>query len=81
MEKRLQRLETFAARGGDGQLYSVHGFEHQCRIDTLMTAQEVWESTGQAEYKLADGRRVQVDRDGTMTVAATGVKLVRENMH
>ena len=81
MEKRLQRLETFSARGGDGQLYSVHAYEHLSKVDALFTAQEHWEPTGQAEYKLADGRRVAVEADGTMTVVTTGVRLTRESVH
>jgi hypothetical protein len=36
---------------------------------------EHWESTGQAEYRLDDGRRVDVHRDGRMEIADTGVVL------
>jgi hypothetical protein len=77
MEKKLRRLETFSARGSDGQVYSVHGYEHLGKVDAFIAAQEQWEPMGINEYKLADGRRVDVKRDGTMTVVDTGVQLQR----
>ena len=81
MEKMLHRLETFAARGSDGNTYSVHGFEHKARVDAVPEMQAQWEPTGLAEYRLADGRPVRVDKDGTMLLADTGVRLERETEH
>jgi len=78
MEKRLHLLETFNARGSDGQVYRVHGYEHLARLDVVPGAQEDWESTGLVEYKLADGRRIDVAQDGTLRVPDTGVQLRRE---
>jgi hypothetical protein len=74
MEKMLRRLETFAARGSDGKTYAVHGYEHLARVDAFSDPQGHWEPTGQSEYRLADGRRVDVDRDGAMRVANTDVR-------
>jgi hypothetical protein len=75
MDKMLRRLETFSAQGSDGKTYAVHGFEHLARVDAIADPQGHWEPTGQAEYKLADGRHVEVDPDGAMRVADTGVRL------
>lgn len=77
MEKRLHLLETFAARGSDGKAYVVHGYEHLARLDGVPDPQGQWEPTGLAEYRLADGRLVSVDKDGTMIVPSLGVRLER----
>ena len=78
MEKMLHLLETFTARGSDGQTYRVQAYEHFARLDAVPDTQGQWEPTGQAEYKLVDGRHVSVDKNGTMTLPGTGVKLERE---
>jgi hypothetical protein len=75
MEKMLRRLETFSARGSDGRTYAVHGYEHLARVDAFADPQGHWEPTGQAEYRLADGRRVDVDGQGGMHVAGSDVRL------
>ena len=75
MDKMLHRLETFTARGSDGRTYKVHGYEHLARVDAFADPQGHWEPTGQAEYKLADGRRVNVDREGLMHVAGSDLRL------
>ena len=75
MEKMLHRLETFNARGSDGRTYAVHGYEHLARVDAFAGPEGHWEPTGQAEYKLSDGRRVDIDRDGVMHVAGCDVRL------
>lgn len=78
MEKMLHLLETFAAQGSDGKAYVVRGYEHLARLDAVPDAQGQWEPTGIAEYKLADGRRVDVDKHGVLIVVDTGVRLVRD---
>lgn len=78
MDKKLQRLETFHARGSDGERYSVHGYEHLGRLDTFIAGPEQWEPLGIVEYKLADGRAVTVGRDGSMVVDGSGISLERE---
>lgn len=75
MDKMLRLLETFKVRGSDGKDYAVRGYEHLVRWD--VGAQESWEPTGLAEYKLADGRNVNVDADGGMSVPALGLRLER----
>jgi hypothetical protein len=77
MEKTLRQLETFNARGTDGQLYAVRGYEHLARIDPRAQPLDQWESTGEAEYKLADGRHVDVLDDGHLRVAGSGLVLER----
>lgn len=78
MEKMLHLLETFRASGSDGKVYVVHGYEHLARLDSVPDSQGQWEPTGVAEYKLVDGRRIEVDKQGVMTVVDTGVRLERE---
>ena len=78
MEKRIRRLETFTARGSDGQTYSVHGYEHQRRVDTFGAAPDQWEPTGIAEYKLPDGRHVDLADDGSLVVAGSDLRLERD---
>jgi hypothetical protein len=77
MERMLHLLETFTARGSDGETYHVHAYEHLARLDAVPDTQGLWEPTGLAEYKLADGRHVSVDKDGAMTLAGTEVRLER----
>ncbi|MBL0421651.1 hypothetical protein JI739_14940 [Ramlibacter sp. AW1] len=78
MDLRLQFLESFAATGSDGQAYKV------CAYDRLARAEgagglESWESTGQVEYRLADGRLVDVARDRTLRVNGSEIELKPEN--
>lgn len=78
MEKMLHLLESFTAQGNDSKEYVVHGYEHLARLDAVPDPQGQWEPTGLAEYRLADGRRVDVDKQGVMTIADTGVRLERK---
>lgn len=75
MEKMLHLLETFNARGSDGRDYAVRGYEHMVRLEDGLPSS--WEPTGLAEYKLADGRHVSIETDGTMSVPELGLKLQR----
>ncbi|RZL86700.1 MAG: hypothetical protein EOP73_31540, partial [Variovorax sp.] len=75
MTHRLHQLESFFARGSDGQTYKVRGYEHEVLDETLTLAEPLWAPTGQAEYRLDDGRRVDVHRDGSMEIAGAGVRL------
>jgi hypothetical protein len=81
MEKMLRRLETFTALGSDGQTYSVEAYEHLARVDAIREVQGHWEPTGQSEYRLADGRRVDVDSKGQMLIADSGVQLSPPTRH
>lgn len=76
MERKLQLLDSFDAQGDDGLTYRVLGYEHLVRDESShIDGQEHWQSTGQSEYRLADGRRIEVDRDAVMRIAGTGVAL------
>lgn len=74
MDLRLRLLESFMATGSDGNSYKVCAYERLVP-DVSLPDQELWESTGQAEYRLADGRPVEVRRDGSMHIAGTTVEL------
>jgi hypothetical protein len=75
MEKMLNLLDSFKARGSDGKHYVVHAYEHLARLDAVPDLHGQWEPTGELEYKLVDGRHVHVDNDGRMTLAGTQVTL------
>ena len=81
MDRRLHQLESFTARGSDGGTYKVRAYEHLVRDESVLAAMERWEPTGQAEYRLDDGRPVAVHRDGSMEIAGTGVLLQPEEGH
>jgi hypothetical protein len=78
MEKRLHLLETFSATGDDGKPYEVRGYEHLARLEGTPDHVDGWEPIGVSEYKLADGDHVNVDRSGAMTIARSGVRLMRK---
>ena len=75
MERKLHLLESFVASGSDGATYKVFGYERLRRDESLMDGLEHWESTGQAEYRLANGEPVEVQRDGSMRIARSRVEL------
>lgn len=72
MDIRLQLLESFSADGSDGRRYKVCAYDRLALVPG--TAQQ-WEPTGVIEYRLDDHRVVQVDTDGSMSVAASGARL------
>ena len=69
MDRKLHLLESFTAQGTDGRTYRVFGYEHLVRDESIADAAEHWEPTGIAEYRLADGRRVDMRRDGSIRIA------------
>ena len=75
MERKLHLLDSFFAEGSDGVRYKVRAYEHLVRDETVMAAMDQWEPTGAVEYRLADGGRIDMRRDGSMSIAATGVAL------
>lgn len=78
MDHKLHLLESFMTQGSDGMAYKVLGYEHLARDPSLPSdGQEHWEPTGQAEYRLLSGERVEMGRDGRMRVAHSGVELTR----
>jgi len=68
MDRKLHLLESFEARGQDGKSYRVFGYEHLVRDESLAGAIEHWEPTGVAEYRLGDGRRVELENDGSVRI-------------
>ena len=64
MDKKLHQLETFSARGSDGRTYTVRGYEHLARLETVGDPHGLWEPTG-CRIQLDDGRPVSVDRTAT----------------
>lgn len=78
MDRKLHLLESFPAKGSDGAMYKVHGYEHLARDESCGTALDRWEPTGVAEYRLADGERVEVRPDGSLHIPGSGVTLTRQ---
>ena len=75
MQKKLHFLESFTVQGSDGQAYKVCGYEHMVQSEAVADGLEHWEPTGLSEYRLEDGRRVDVRPDGRMVIVDTGVSL------
>lgn len=76
MEHKLHLLESFAARGTDGRTYNVRAYEHLVRDQSIATdGREHWESSGQLEYRLAEGERIEARRDGSFRLPASDVQL------
>ena len=78
MDKKLHLLESFTAQGSDGTLYKVLAYEHLARDESIAVAPDRWQPTGLAEYRLADGGRVEVHPDGSMRLPDSGVQLARQ---
>ena len=74
MELRLHLLDTFMAQGSDGGTYKVRAYD-RLAPDAAVADGEHWESTGVAEYRLEDGRLIDVRADGSMRIARTEVDL------
>ena len=74
MDMRLHLLESFTANGSDGQPYKVCAYE---RLALVPGSAERWEPTGMAEYRLEDGRHVEVAKDDAMRVAGSNIVLTR----
>ena len=66
MDIRLQLLDSFQAEGSDGNSYKVRAYD---RLVLAPGAEDDWEPSGVIEYRLEDGRRVEVGADGTARVA------------
>jgi hypothetical protein len=78
MDTRLHLLESFAAVGSDGQHYKVCGYE---RLALVPGNAERWEPTGVAEYRLEDGRHVEIAKDDAMRVSGSNIVLTRASSH
>jgi hypothetical protein len=78
MDLRLRFLDSFLANGSDGRMHKVRAFDRLTRDQSLPSGSEHWESTGVVEYRLDDGRLVEVLRDGSLRIAGSGVTLTPE---
>lgn len=74
MELRLRLLDTFSATGSDGATYKVCAYDRLAPDPSLPDSGQ-WDSTGQVEYRLDDGRGLQLQPDGTAHIAGSGVTL------
>jgi hypothetical protein len=50
-------------------------YEHLRKVDLMSGGAEQWEPTGQTEYRLASGERVDPVADGAWRVVPTGLTL------
>jgi hypothetical protein len=81
MELRLRLLDSFVASGSDGASYKVCAYDRLAPDPSLSDGSEHWESTGQVEYRLADGRRVEARKDGSLRIAGAGIALTSPQPH
>jgi hypothetical protein len=77
MERKLHFLESFSAKGTDGAPYKVLVYEHMARDESVADGTDHWESTGELEFRLEGGERLEVHKDGSMRLARSGVQLYR----
>ena len=75
MDKQLRLLDSFPARGADGTSYKVMAYEHLRRVELASGGADQWEPTGQTEYRLDSGERVDPLEDGAWRVVPTGQTL------
>ena len=78
MDRRLHLLDSFPAQGADGVAYKVMAYEHLAKIELATADEGQWEPTGQTEYRLSTGERVDVAADGSMKVQPSGLVLRRQ---
>ena len=77
MDRKLHLLETFVAQDDQGASYKIFGYEHLVQPPSSPELPQHWEPTGVAEYKLAGGEHVDLESDGTLRIAKTGLRLNR----
>jgi hypothetical protein len=79
MDIKLQRLETIPATDEAGKAYTVHAFERLAHVPVLLDSRTQWEPTGQVEYRLASGERLDVDTDGDWLLPGSELRLHRQS--
>ena len=79
MDLRLHLLDSFVAQAADGSAYKVCAYERMVPDLSLPQEQDHWEPTGELEYRLEDGHPVQLQPDGSLRVAGTGLLLHRRD--
>jgi hypothetical protein len=76
MDYKLHLLDSFSARGADGQTYKVCAYEHLVQDRSLPTdGREHWEPNGEVEYRLAGGESVEEMADGSLRVRSSALTL------
>ena len=79
MDTKLHLLDSSSARGTDGGMYKVCAYEHLARDESIVAdGLDHWEPTGLLEYRLADGERLEVERDGTLKATGSGREFRRQ---
>ena len=78
MDLKLHLLETFNARGSDGAEYKVCAYERLAPNPSLAPTGDHWESTGVHEYRLQDGRAVDIAAGGQLRIHGTSIDLKDE---
>jgi hypothetical protein len=79
MDRQFHLLDTFQARGSDGETYKVCAYEHLRRDETLHDGNEHWLPTGVTEFRLDSGVVLEPRSDGSMVVPDSGITLTRLN--
>lgn len=77
MDRKLHLLDSFSARGSDGTVYKILGFEHLVRDPSSTSELDNWEPTGISEWRLADGRALSEASDGAFRIEGSEVVLRR----
>lgn len=79
MEHKLHLLESFSACDAQGKAYKIMGYEHLMRENLFVaSAEELWEPTGQAEYRLDSGEPLDMLPDGSLRIHGSDVVLTRQ---
>ena len=79
MDIKLQRLETIPATDAKGTSYTVHAFERLAHVPLLLDSRTQWEPTGEVEYRLASGERLDLDTGGDWLLPGGELRLHRQN--
>lgn len=77
-DHKLHLLDSFEMLGSDGKRYKVRAYEHLVHDDSIPAdGREHWEPTGQAEYRLDDGRPLRWVAEHEAQVSGDGLRLQR----
>ena len=79
MDIKLQRPETIPAQDDAGHAYTVHAFERLAHVPLLLDSRTQWEPTGEVEYRLASGERLNIDTDGDWLLPGSELRLHRQH--
>lgn len=78
MDIKLQRLETIPATDAAGTSYTVHAYERLAHVPLLLDSRTQWEPTGEVEYRLASGERLDLDTAGDWLLPGGELRLHRQ---